>query len=66
MKILLIILLSILSAAGEVLPVMGVAAAAEHFLSTLAPVQREKAALSLASSERENFRYTPRDRARSR
>ncbi len=63
MKILLITVLSILSAAGEGLPVMGVAAAAEHFLSTLAPVQREKAALSLASSERENFRYTPRDRA---
>jgi hypothetical protein len=63
MKILLIILLSILSAAGEGLPVMGVAAAAEHFLSTLAPAQREKAALSLASTERENFRYTPRDRA---
>jgi hypothetical protein len=39
------------------------AAAAENFLSTLDPGQKAKAALPFTSEERENFRYTPRDRA---
>jgi Protein of unknown function (DUF3500) len=39
------------------------AAAAENFLSTLDPTQKSKAALPLTNEERENFRYTPRDRA---
>lgn len=39
------------------------AAAAENFLSTLTPGQKTRAALPFASEERENFRYTPRDRA---
>jgi hypothetical protein len=37
--------------------------AAEKFLSTLDPAQKAKAALPFTSDERENFRYTPRDRA---
>lgn len=37
--------------------------AAEQFLSTLDAGQKAKAALPFTSDERENFRYTPRDRA---
>lgn len=38
-------------------------AAAEQFLSTLDAGQKAKTALPFTSEERENFRYTPRDRA---
>ena len=38
-------------------------AAAEQFLNTLDPAQKAKAALPFTNDERENFRYTPRDRA---
>ncbi len=38
-------------------------AAAEKFLATLDPAQKAKAALPFTSDERENFRYTPRERA---
>lgn len=37
--------------------------AATNFLNSLDPAQKSKAALPFASEERENFRYTPRDRA---
>lgn len=39
------------------------AAAAGGFLATLDDAQKAKAALPFTSDERENFRYTPRDRA---
>lgn len=39
------------------------ALAAEKFLNTLDATQKIKAALPFTSEERENFRYTPRDRA---
>ena len=39
------------------------AAAAKQFLAALDPAGRAKAALPFGSEERENFRYTPRDRA---
>ena len=38
-------------------------AAAENFLASLDAAQKTKAALPFTSEERENFRYTPRDRA---
>ena len=38
-------------------------AAAEQFLAALDPAGRAKAALPFGSEERENFRFTPRDRA---
>jgi hypothetical protein len=41
----------------------GPLAAAEKFLGSLDPAQKSKAALPFSSEERENFRYTPRDRA---
>ena len=37
--------------------------AADKFLATLDPARKTKAALPFTSDERENFRYTPRERA---
>lgn len=37
--------------------------AADKFLASLDPAQKAKAALPITSDERENFRYTPRERA---
>lgn len=64
MKNLLLILFFTLplSAKDSPLPV-ATSAAAEKFLATLDPAQKTKAALPFTSDERENFRYTPRDRA---
>jgi hypothetical protein len=44
-------------------PAGGTAAAAEKFLATLEGAQKTKAALPFAGDERENFRFTPRERA---
>ncbi|MES2657700.1 MAG: DUF3500 domain-containing protein [Verrucomicrobiota bacterium] len=49
--------------AKELPPEVVSAAAAEKFLETLTPDQKTKAALPFTGDERENFRYTPRDRA---
>lgn len=49
--------------AAETSPTDPSAAVAEKFLATLDPPRKAKAALPFASDERENFRYTPRDRA---
>lgn len=43
-------------------PGAGTAAAAEKFLSSLKDDQKTKAALPFSSDDRENFRFTPRDR----
>ncbi|MGL4401673.1 MAG: DUF3500 domain-containing protein, partial [Luteolibacter sp.] len=64
MKILLFTLLVSLPLLGEESPAVATSvAAAENFLSTLDPTQKSKAALAFTNEERENFRYTPRDRA---
>jgi Protein of unknown function (DUF3500) len=64
MRILLFWLLVSLSLLAREIPAaVTSAAAAENFLSTLDPIQKSKAALPLGNEERENFRYTPRDRA---
>ena len=47
--------------AGE--PAPPPADAADQFLASLDPAQKTKAALPFTSDERENFRYTPRERA---
>ena len=49
--------------AAEISPTDPSAAVAEKFLASLDPARKAKAALPFASDERENFRYTPRDRA---
>lgn len=62
-KLILGLFFSLPLIAEEVPPVVKSAAAAQKFLSTLDAAQKAKAALPFASEERENFRYTPRDRA---
>jgi hypothetical protein len=49
--------------AGELDPAAVSKVAADKFLASLDPAQKTKAALPFTSDERENFRYTPRDRA---
>jgi hypothetical protein len=49
--------------AGELDPAAVSKVAADKFLASLDPAQKTKAALPVTSDERENFRYTPRDRA---
>ncbi|MBC8126574.1 MAG: DUF3500 domain-containing protein [Gloeobacteraceae cyanobacterium ES-bin-144] len=62
-----ILLLSLLFAspllADESSPAAACTSAANAFLTSLDAAQKPKAALPFASDERENFRYTPRDRA---
>ena len=62
MKILLLSLFFSLPLMAKEAPVT-CAAAAGSFLATLDAGQNAKAALPFTSDERENFRYTPRDRA---
>jgi Protein of unknown function (DUF3500) len=50
-------------AAKELPPTVTSTAAADQFINTLDAGQKAKAALPFTSDERENFRYTPRDRA---
>ena len=64
MKILLTSLfLALPVAAKEAAPAPLDPAAAVEFLASLDDAQRVKAALPFTSDERQNFRYTPRDRA---
>jgi len=66
MKILLLSLffsLPVLVLAGELDPAAASKVAADKFLALLDPAQKTKAALPFTSDERENFHYTPRDRA---
>ena len=64
MKNLLISLLFSLPLPAKEIPAAATStAAAENFLATLDPAQKTRAALPFTSEERENFRYTPRDRA---
>ena len=63
MKTLLLCLFSTLPLVAKDLAPAPLAAAAEEFLATLDAGQLSKAALPFASDERENFHYTPRDRA---
>jgi hypothetical protein len=49
--------------AGELSGTAAMNAAADHWLAGLNPEQRTKAALHFTNNERENFRYTPRNRA---
>ncbi len=49
--------------AGESEPAAASKVAADKFLASLDPAEKTKAALPFTSDERENFRYTPRDRA---
>lgn len=64
MKNLLLSIFFALPLSAKDLPVSVVTlAAAEKFLATLDPAQKTKAALPFSSDDRENFRYTPRDRA---
>ena len=59
----LYLLFTLALAADELPPSARMAQSAEQFLAGLDEGQRAKAALPFDSSERENFRYTPRDRA---
>lgn len=63
MKTLLFQALFTLPLAAAELPHAAISTAAGNFLSTLDDSQKAKAALPFPSDERENFRYTPRDRA---
>ena len=64
MKTLLIFTFFSLPLLAKELPTEVIAtAAAEKFLDSLTPDQKTKAALPFTGDERENFRYTPRDRA---
>lgn len=64
MKALILCALSSLPVLAKELPAAtACATAAEQFLATLDPAGRAKAALPFGNDERENFRYTPRDRA---
>ena len=49
--------------AGESEPAAASKVAADKFLASLDPAEKTKAVLPFTSDERENFRYTPRDRA---
>jgi hypothetical protein len=62
-KLLLCLLFSLPLCAKEVPASANCAHAAEKFLSSLDAPQKTKAALPFSDPERENFRYTPRDRA---
>jgi hypothetical protein len=62
-NLLLSLLFSLPLLAKEIPAATTSTAAAERFLATLEPAQKAKAALPFTSEERENFRYTPRDRA---
>ena len=62
-KFLFSLLFSLPLLAKEIPAASTSAAAAESFLAALDPAQKTKAALPFTSDERENFRYTPRDRA---
>ncbi len=62
-NLLLSLLFSMTLLAKEIPAAAPCATAAENFLATLDPGQKAKAALPFTSDERENFRYTPRDRA---
>ncbi len=57
------LILSLLPTAREVPPLRLVATAAQHFLDSLDATQRAQATLPFSHEERENYRYTPRDRA---
>jgi hypothetical protein len=61
-KLLFCAILSLPLGAAE-LPHAAISAAAVEFLATLDDSQKAKAALPFPSDERENFRFTPRDRA---
>ena len=64
MKKLLIFLVSALPLCAKELPTPALTAtAAADFLATLDPAQKTKANLPFDGDERENFHYTPRDRA---
>jgi hypothetical protein len=62
-KQLLCLLFTLPLYAKEVPAPANCALAAEKFLSSLDAAQKTKAALPFSDPERENFRYTPRDRA---
>lgn len=62
-KQLLCLLFTLPLCAKEVPASANCALAAEKFLSSLDAAQKTKAALPFSDPERENFRYTPRDRA---
>ncbi|MEX1048274.1 MAG: DUF3500 domain-containing protein [Akkermansiaceae bacterium] len=63
MKKLLLCAVFILPLAASDLPHAAISAAAGGFLATLDEAQKAKAALPFSGDERENFRFTPRDRA---
>lgn len=63
MKTLLLLAISTLPLLAAEVASPAMTAAAEKFLTTLEPARKAKAALPFADDERENFRYTPRDRA---
>ena len=62
-NLLLILFFSLPILAGELDPAAASKVAADKFLASLDPAQKSKAALPFTSEERENFRYTPRERA---
>jgi hypothetical protein len=62
-KLLVSLFLSLPLLAKELPALVTSMSAAEHFLSTLDAGQKAKAALPFTSDERENFHYTPRERA---
>ncbi|MES2441009.1 MAG: DUF3500 domain-containing protein [Verrucomicrobiota bacterium] len=62
-KLLILAFFSLPLLAKEPAPTNSAVAAAEKFLTTLDAPQKAKAALPFAGDERENFRFTPRDRA---
>ncbi|MGA9637930.1 DUF3500 domain-containing protein, partial [Flavobacterium sp.] len=61
--ILLSLFFSLPLLAKELPPSAACVTAAENFLTSLDAEQKAKASLPFSSDERENFRYTPRDRA---
>src|SRR6478609_7893398 len=63
MKTLLILALFTLPLVAKEPPASAMPLAAEKFLATLDPTQKNKAALPFAGDERENFHYVPRERA---
>ena len=62
-NLLLSLLFTLPMLAGEPDPAAASKVAADKFLASLDPAQKSKTALAITSDERENFRYTPRDRA---
>jgi hypothetical protein len=63
MKNLLLALFLVLPLAAKDSQPLLIATTAKQFLDSLDATQRSKAALPLTHDERENFRYTPRERA---